>query len=106
MNGKIYSIGGRGSGGEVGFGALSSVNEYDPTTDTWTKKADMPTARWLISGAGCVIDGKIYIIGGVSENWEQFFSAVEVFDPAESQSINFRGKLPTTWGEVRTALNR
>ena len=30
--------------------------------DTWTYKADMPTARVFIGG--CVLDGKIYVIGG------------------------------------------
>ena len=30
--------------------------------DTWTRKADMPTARMLLSTS--VVDGKIYAIGG------------------------------------------
>ena len=46
--------------------------------DTWTYKADMPTARtW---SGGCVVDGKIYIIGG-APNGSSVTSAVEMYDP-------------------------
>ena len=41
VDGKIYAI-----GGEIGgFGNLSvsTVEMYDPKTDTWERKADMPT---------------------------------------------------------------
>jgi hypothetical protein len=38
------------------------VEAYDPVTDTWTTKADMPAARALLSTS--VVDGKIYAIGG------------------------------------------
>ncbi len=40
VDGKIYAIG--GSSAMHGAG-LSIVDEYDPTTDTWTTKAPMPT---------------------------------------------------------------
>jgi hypothetical protein len=39
VNNKIYAIG--GYSGSV----LRTVEEYDPATDTWTRKADMPTPR-------------------------------------------------------------
>ena len=38
VNGKIYVIGG-GSGKEFQRGAPTRIEEYDPETDTWTKKA-------------------------------------------------------------------
>jgi RNA polymerase sigma factor (sigma-70 family) len=76
VNGKIYAIGGRvGTGGD-GV-PLSTVEEYDPATDTWTTKADMPTPR--LSLATAVVDGRIYVIGG----WNNAeLSSVEVYDPA------------------------
>jgi len=43
VNGKIYVIGGVSS--EPGWEGLSNVEEYDPATDTWTRKADIPGAR-------------------------------------------------------------
>ena len=65
VNGKIYVFGGaRIEAGLAGAdaGVLATVEEYDPATDKWTKKADMPTARARL--ATCTIDGKIYVIGG------------------------------------------
>jgi N-acetylneuraminic acid mutarotase len=67
VNGKIYAIGGGTieptfTNGEC----LSVVEEYDPVTDTWTSKADMITAiGWHTAN---VLDGKIYILGGVTES--------------------------------------
>jgi len=46
--------------------------------DTWTYKADIPTARTWVGG--CVLDGKIYIIGG-ARSASSVTSVVEVYDP-------------------------
>ena len=61
VNGKIYAIG----GAIDGFGNLSvsTVEMYDPKTDTWERKADMPTPRSGVSTS--VVNGKIYAIGGL-----------------------------------------
>jgi hypothetical protein len=73
VDGKIYAIG--------GWGGSAAVEEYDPVTDTWTKKADMPTARWSL-GTG-VVNDKIYAIGGwVSWSDDRATAAVEEYDPA------------------------
>jgi N-acetylneuraminic acid mutarotase len=58
--GKIYSL-----GGQIGRSAsvdtsLSVV--LDPTANTWSELADMPTARG--AGAAGVIGDKIYVVGG------------------------------------------
>jgi len=45
----------------------------------WTPKADMPTPRMLLGT--CVLDGKIYAIGGAPRPHEGL-SVVEVYDPA------------------------
>ena len=45
-----------------------------PTPTTWTSGPAMPTAR--MSHASGVIDGKLYVVGGV------FYDALEVYDPA------------------------
>jgi len=46
--------------------------------DTWTYKADMPTARGVLSG--CVLDGKIYVVGGAPSS-SSVTSAVEMYHP-------------------------
>jgi len=47
--------------------------------DTWTMRAKMPTARWGLST--CVVDGKIYAIGGGQNPYSTYMSTVEVYDP-------------------------
>ena len=80
VGGKIYSIGGWYAIGESYpvWEALTRVDEYDPTTDTWTRKADMPTGRGHTSAA--VVNEKIYIIGGDASE-APIVSIVEVYDP-------------------------
>ena len=96
VNGKIYVIGG---GTDHDGAGLPTLEEYDPLADTWTKKANMPTAR-MACGASTV-DGKIYAIGG----WSNFvpFSTVEEYDTGfvPSKSIEATCKLSTTWGEIK-----
>lgn len=65
-NSKIYIIGGTDAqdyptSGET-VPSLSIVEEYDPATNEWIKKSNMPTKRWgLVSVAE---NNKIYAIGG------------------------------------------
>ena len=77
VNGKIYAIGGW-DGDPIPRKTFSAVEEYNPATDTWTKKADMPTARgWLSTSA---VNGKIYAIGG-SLGGGRFINIVEEYNP-------------------------
>jgi len=81
VDGKIYAIGGHLAEPAVsGAAGLSTVEEYDPVTDTWTRKADMPTPRTGLSAS--VVDGKIYAIGGVTGSPWAGLRMVEVYDPA------------------------
>lgn len=75
-NGKVYAI-----GGEVHHdpaSAFNTVEEYDPATNTWTTKANMPTPRGWFGSA--YSNGKIYAIGG--RNSTGSLSTVEAYDPA------------------------
>ena len=76
VNGKIYAMGGEA---ELKFerAPLSTVEEYDPATDTWTKKADMPTAKELHCAS--VVNGRIYVTGGRLLGGP---STIEEYDPA------------------------
>ena len=87
VDGKIYAIGGAerkkfqvGPGWGYSSKGLTTMEMYDPVADTWTPKADMPVPR---SGGTCVVDGKIYIIGGSAANREEWrLDIVDVYDPA------------------------
>ncbi|MBM3235253.1 hypothetical protein FJZ31_03030 [Candidatus Poribacteria bacterium] len=89
VDGKVYVIGGGGALSDgamesfLDFPPLSTVEVYDPATDTWAKKADMPTARGALSTS--VVNGRIYAIGGVTTTKPtttiSTLSTVEEYDP-------------------------
>ena len=101
VDGKIYAIGGE-TIKKIAYHKswtnetkeLPTVEMYDPVTDTWTQKADMPTPRKTKT---CIVDGKIYAIGGsgfdLTSNNHWQLAAVEVYDPttdawAKAKSMN------------------
>jgi len=84
-NGKIYAI-----GGWVGNTWGSMLEEYNPKTDIWEKKADMPTVRNLFSS--CEVNEKIYAIGG--QNNSGILSNVEAYD-SETDTWMTKADMPT-----------
>ena len=72
INGILYAVGGQNNSAY-----LSTVEAYDPTTDSWTTTAPMPTARTAL-GVG-VINGILYAVGGESAGK---LNTVEAYDPA------------------------
>ena len=58
---------------------MSTVEEYDPKTETWTRKADMPTPRCHMSISA--VNGRIYAIGGWHTKAFPSVSVVEEYDP-------------------------
>ncbi len=65
-------------GAELVQPAFTTVEEYDPVTDTWTPKSPMQLARGFLSTS--VVNGKIYAMGGVSGP-NSFLPTVEEYDP-------------------------
>ena len=79
LNGRIYAIGGVKQP-EVDTDGLRSIQEYDPATDSWAVKANMPTARnWTACAA---VNGKIYVIGGDTTFLSTPLRTVSEYDPA------------------------
>lgn len=62
-DGKLYTMGGTTLASDDGcLTALTTVEAYDPRTDTWTTRSSMPEAK---AGFGAAtIDGRIYAFGG------------------------------------------
>lgn len=97
VDGKVYAIGGWGlDRPEAGWESLdpkalakdfSTVEAYDPETDTWATLADMPTPRshMTVSAFG----GKIYAIGGGvpprTARSGEYHSLIEVYDTATNR---------------------
>jgi len=95
VNGKIYAIGG-GAASSVSYTSVetfSTVEEYDPATDTWTTKSPMPTSRGFHSAN--VVDGRIYVIGGSHASYpaRNHVRTVEVYDPS-TDTWTQKGDLP------------
>lgn len=110
VDGKIYVIGGLATDTSYNnSGAIPAVEEYDPATDTWNRKADMPEARGYLDGSSPVVDGKIYVMGGGNPA----SARVDIYDPATdtwsrgadmptprliSAKVAFEGKIYTFGG--------
>jgi len=91
-NGKIYVIGGYTFWGNT---AMKSIEEFDPSTDTWTNCgtpapgngcSGLSTARG--NHTASVVNGKIYVIGGDSSQ------TVEEYDPVSSIWTNCGSQAP------------
>lgn len=82
VNGKIYVIGGdpNGTGNEV----------YDPATDSWTTKAALPEPPFN-GYMSAVLDGKIYAIGGLSQE-----SNLNLIYAAETDEWSYGASPPTS----------
>ena len=85
VDGKIYLIGGIIIHGErIDQKIITGLVEvYDPLTNRWEKRADMPTARNGINAA--VVDGKIYVLGGQARRAPglagRFVRSIEAYNP-------------------------
>ena len=77
INGIIYAVGGQVEGTNGIVDASQLLEAYDPATDMWATKADMPTGRdWV--GVG-VVNGILYAVGGYGRNTER--QELEAYNP-------------------------
>jgi len=106
VDGIVYAIGGTIVTNVTEWGGdsteVATVEAYDPATDKWTKKVDMPTPRSGV--ATSVIDGKIYAIGGVrKDKIYKALSTVEVYDPATDKWTK-KADMPTARHFLTTSV--
>jgi N-acetylneuraminic acid mutarotase len=85
INGKLYVLPGACNGNgypNTGYCATEATRRfyrYDPTTNTWVARRQAP--HFHRRGAAAVLDGKLYVTGGVGASGEGI-SALDVYDPA------------------------
>jgi hypothetical protein len=111
VNGKIYAIGGINVASVLDMNAHSSFpvftggsvvgtnEEYDPSTNTWSFKAEMPQAQ--AGFAIAVVQNKIYCIGDIfhqvydtaNNTWELQKSPPLHFEAATRQANVVNGKI-------------
>lgn len=79
INGKIYV-----SGGSTGAnGRYNSLYQYNPATNVWTRKHDMPAAAY--GGVTGVLGGRLYVLTSCGEDWACYpviYKAFWRYDPA------------------------
>jgi N-acetylneuraminic acid mutarotase len=92
VNGILYAVGGEiihvGAGGYREF--LSAVEAYNPSTNSWSSKAPLPTPRSGVSVG--VVDGILYALGGDSSEigrteWNRpllKLDTVDAYDPVRN----------------------
>ena len=74
---------------------------YDPITDTWEAKADIPVV--ITNACAAALDGKIYLVGGTDGGTN--YNSLYVYDP-EADTWTTGANLPDTlWGVACAALN-
>ena len=90
INGVFYVPGGSPVSGRGG-GFPTAVHEaYDVATNTWSSKPAMIEARHGFAAG--VIDGKLYVAGGIGSNSPR--ETAEVFDPTANQGAGAWSALP------------
>lgn len=89
INGKGYL--GTGYNGDNGEDELSDFWEYDPTTDTWTQKADFAgTARY--GAIGFAINGNGYVGTGYDGSQQKDFYKYDATTDSWEQAVGFGGE--------------
>lgn len=73
-NGILYAV-----GGWYNAQVLTTVEGYDPVSNTWSTKAPMPTPRGQLGVAA--VDGILYAVGG-ADIQEGALDVVESYDPS------------------------
>ncbi len=102
VNGTIFVFG--GWNGPVDFALRKypvNVEAYNPRTDTWVQKQDMPVPR-VDFGIG-VVDGKIYLIGGSMRANREEIDRVDVYNPATDTWAKGR-EMPTPRSNLSVAV--
>ena len=92
-NGKIYAIGGLDTST-----VLSCVEEYDPSSNTWTTKTPIPAATMEMAIA--TYNGIIYIFGGWGST---ALSTVRAYNPA-TDTWSVEASMPTARFGCRAAV--
>jgi N-acetylneuraminic acid mutarotase len=114
VNGKIYVIGGAGPMPDASTPvirprqpqrSLGTVEEYDPTANTWRARASMPTPCNHMGGEA--VNGKIYVIGGRLSGafiigFPGNINLVQAYDPAADSWVT-KTPMPTARSGFNTA---
>jgi N-acetylneuraminic acid mutarotase len=86
IDGRLYVLAGqcdsdrRGEGASCEFQDTRRLFRYNPATNTWATRQSAPHVHR--SGAAGVIDGKLYVAGGLTNSGRRAVADLDVYDPA------------------------
>jgi hypothetical protein len=90
VNNIFYIIGGYNN---TATNPLNTVYAFDPSTNTYTQKANMPTARWGMLAVP--FNGQIYVFGGFTGGGGSSSTKNQVYNPA-TNSWTTKSPLPAS----------
>jgi N-acetylneuraminic acid mutarotase len=94
---RLYLVGGFGSSG----GAPRAMHVYDPAANSWSTPDSIPEG---LNHAGLVhLDGKLFLVGGFTEDTFEPTAAVRIFD-LESREWSDGSPLPTARGAMAVVV--
>ena len=98
LNGKIYAFGSLAQG-------VSTFEEYDIQTDTWSILGNMPLS--LYNSAIGLVSGTIYLFGGLQNSYPAVSDKVFAYNPTtNSWAEKTAWPVPeNTYGRIGTVLN-
>ena len=105
LNGKLYVIGGIEwvyQGTEWLTVPFARVDVYDPLSDSWEMKSNLPVP--IGSSSVCGLDGKLYVTGGSSTD-EGALKTLYSYDPATDQWTELAEMIDERFLHVSMALN-
>lgn len=90
-------------GGTPNVTVVDTVEAYDPVGRNWSSRAPMPTPRSFAAAA--VVDGMVYVFGGLTDSSGTASTAVEAYDPA-TDSWEPRSSMPEgLWGPAAATID-
>jgi N-acetylneuraminic acid mutarotase len=102
INGILYAVG--GAVDSMGYEqCLSTLEAYDPASNSWSTKAPMPIPGTQCSGSVAAVNGLLYVVGGWDKASAATLNTVEVYDPA-TNSWTSRDAMPTARSSAAVAV--
>jgi len=94
VNGLLYAVGGQithtGVGGYTEY--FSTVEAYNPSTNSWSSKAPLPTPRGGVTVG--VVEGILYALGGYGSQTKPTLDTMNAYEPVRN-AWTTRAPMPT-----------
>ena len=99
IDGLLYVAGGAGNPSLCPISGCTTLEVYDPSSDSWSTLAPMPTAR--SSPGAAVIGGRLYVAGGFDGG--PSLTTLEAYDPGSDSWDDTLAPMPAGRGNPAVA---